>query len=91
MSSAFRLACNDVRLEQDGQDSNNAMSTARTSAKDARKMLKSAMHETRDAYKSHDISKKCRGEFMEDIRRVRKSIPVGQKLRKCVTKTEAAS
>ena len=91
MSSAFRLACNDVRLEQDGQGSSNAMSTARTSAKDARKMLKSAMHETRDAYKSHDISKKCRGEFMEDIRRVRKSIPVGQKLRKCVTKTEAAS
>jgi hypothetical protein len=51
-------------------------------------MLKSAVHETRSAYKSHDVSKQCRGEFIEDIRRVRKSIPTGQKRRKCVTKSE---
>jgi cysteine-rich repeat protein len=88
MSSDFRLACNDLRLEQDGESGDNPMASARAAAKDARKMLKSAVHETRSAYKSHDVSKQCRGEFIEDIRRVRKSIPTGQKLRKCVTKSE---
>jgi hypothetical protein len=49
------------------------------------------MHETRSAYKSDAISKQCRAEFIQDIRRVRKSVPTGQKLRKCVTTTGAAS
>ena len=91
MSTDFRVACDDVRLEQDGASTDNPMATARAASKDARKTLKAAMHDTRSAYKSHDISKKCRAEFLEDIRRVRKSVPAGQRLHKCVSKTGTAS
>jgi hypothetical protein len=91
MTNDFRVACDDVRLEQDGGTADNTMSAARTASKAARKMLKSALHDTRRAFKSHDISKKCRAEFIEDIRRVRKSVPTGQRLRKCVTKAGSAS
>src|SRR5262245_25228811 len=91
MTTDFGVACEDIRLEQDGASTNKPMATARTRSKDARKMLKSVLHDTRSAYKSHDISKKCRAEFIEDIRRVRKSVPTGQRLRKCVTESGRAS
>jgi len=91
MTTEFGVACEDIRLEQDGASTNNPMATARTRSKDARKMLKSVLHDTRSAYKSHDISKKCRAQFIEDIRRVRKSVPTGQRLRKCVNKSASAS
>jgi cysteine-rich repeat protein len=91
MSAAFGHACVNIQTAENGGTTDNPMATARTESKDARKMLKSAMRETRLAYKNGAISKKCRGEFMEDIRRVRKSVPTGQRLRKCVSKTAVAS
>jgi cysteine-rich repeat protein len=91
MSTDFGSACVDIRQAQNGGATDNPMATARTASKSARKMLKRALRDTRSAYKSDAISKKCRAEFIEDIRRVRKSVPIGQKLRKCVTKTGAAS
>ena len=81
----------DIQAAQNGGTTDNPMATARTNSRDARKMLKSAMHETRRAYKDGDISKQCRAQFIEDIRRVRKSVPTGAKLRKCVTKSGTAS
>jgi cysteine-rich repeat protein len=91
MSAAFRQACVAIQAAQNGGATGNPMDTARTQTKWARRDLKGAMHETRSAYKSGAISKQCRAEFIQDIRRVRKSVPTGQKLRKCVTKSGAAS
>jgi cysteine-rich repeat protein len=91
MSTAFIQACVAVQAAQNAGATDNPMDTARRQTKYARKDLKSAMHETRSAYKSDAISKQCRAEFIQDIRRVRKSVPTGQKLRKCVTTTGAAS
>jgi cysteine-rich repeat protein len=91
MTNAFKGACVDIQAAQNGGTTGNPMATARTNSRDARKMLKSAMHETRRAYKNGDISKQCRAQFIEDIRRVRKSVPIGARLRKCVTKSGTAS
>ena len=91
MSKHFDLACGAIQAAQNGGATDNPMDTARTQTKSARKDLKSAMHDTRSAYKSDAISKQCRAEFIQEIRRVRKAVPTGQKLRKCVTKSGAAS
>jgi cysteine-rich repeat protein len=91
MTKAFNGACVDIQAAQNGGATDNPMATARTNSKAARKMLMSAMHETRRAYKNGDISKQCRAQFIEDIRRVRKSVPIGARLRKCVTKSGTAS
>ena len=52
-----------------------------------RKALRQTRNKTRQAYQEGDISKTCRGEYLEQIRRVRKSIPT--KLRTCVKQQDS--
>ncbi len=84
ISALFVPACDMLRLEQDGDSDRTPIQVARTSAREARRMLRKAMHKTREETSKHVISKGCRKEIMNTLRQVRRSIPDGQRMRKCV-------
>jgi cysteine-rich repeat protein len=84
ISALFVPACDMLRLEQDGDSDRTPIQVARTSAREARRMLRKAMHKAREETSKHVISKSCRKEIMNTLRQVRRSIPEGQRMRKCV-------
>jgi len=89
MTDAFRQSCDALRLQEGGPQSDNALGQARSSVKASRRSLRLARTKTREAYRAGDVSKTCRGEYLDQIRRVRTSIPA--KLKSCVKKQAAGS
>ena len=87
MTEAFRQSCDILRLQAGGPHDDSALAQARASVKLTRKALRQTRSKTRQAYQAGDISKTCRGEYLEQIRRVRKSIPT--KLRMCVKQQDS--
>jgi hypothetical protein len=87
MTDAFRQSCDALRLQEGGPQSDNALGQARSSVKASRRALRLARNKTREAYRAGDVSKTCRGEYLDQIRRVRTSIPT--KLKSCVKKQAA--
>ena len=91
ISSLFVPACDMLRLEQDGDSNRTPLQVARSSAREARKMLRKAMHRTREETNRHMISKSCRKEIMTTLRQVRRSIPEAHRMRKCVALESASA
>jgi hypothetical protein len=91
MTEAFRQSCDVLRLQEGGPRSDNPLGQARASVKASRRALRKARNKTRQAYRDGDISKACRGEYLDTIRLVRKSIPKKHgELRSCVQEQAAA-
>jgi cysteine-rich repeat protein len=88
ISSLFVPACDMLRLEQDGSSDRTPLQVARTAAKEARKMLRKAMRRTREQLSRHAI---CRKEILTTLRQVRRSIPEGQRMRKCVAQEQSGA
>ncbi len=84
MTQPFLTACAALAQGQNAAGADNPFAAARTSTKEARQALKAARRATRQAYKDGSFSKQCRGQYLDTINLVKRSIRGGSKLRRCV-------
>src|SRR5262245_2869225 len=83
MNGLFLEACDSLRQEDASSNPDNPVGQARMFAKQSRKALKDARRVTKRAFKAQSISKTCRGEYLDTIKRTLRAIPGGIKLRTC--------
>ena len=88
LTSNFARACDQLRLELsvegDGSVSKAELTVARGRARAARRLLRSTARTTRQLAGHGELSRTCRRAVLEQVRTVKRSIPQGKRLRRCV-------
>jgi cysteine-rich repeat protein len=87
LGELFRSACEPLRLEDsiaDDQPSREALLRAKGHMRLARKMAKKTARAARKLAKKGEISRTCRKSVLGKVKNVKKAIPRGKQLRRCM-------